>query len=107
MKETNNTRWYNMDFSCTSSLNTKLIKLLTSLLVCCAFLASHNVRAEAGPPSGQGVQPVQYNGNPTCADFYGIPDLEEFKIEPVADGVYSDGELEVAISVQELSLIHI
>ncbi|TMX43690.1 hypothetical protein DA096_19365 [Vibrio rotiferianus] len=102
MKEINNTCWYKMDFNCISSLlNTKLVRLLTWILVCSAFLAPHAVRAEAGPSSGQGVQPVQYNGNPTCADFYGIPDLEEFKIEPVADGVYSDGELEVAISVQE------
>jgi hypothetical protein len=101
MKETNKTHWYSMDFNCTSSLNAKLIKLVTCFFVFSALFAVHNVRADAGAPSGLGVQPTQYNGNPTCADFYGIPDLEEFKIEPVADGTYSDGKLNVTISVQE------
>lgn len=101
MKETNRTCWYDMDFSCISTLSSTVKKSVTWLLVLGAIFAAYSVRGDAGDPTSAGVQPVEYNGNPTCSDFYGLPDLKEFKIEPVADGVYSDGELEVTISVQE------
>ncbi|MDF2154559.1 hypothetical protein [Vibrio sp. CAU 1672] len=101
MKKTNNTCWYSKDFSCTSLFNPNIFKQLAWLLVISVALAIPSVQGAAGEPSDQGVQPIEYDGNPTCSDLLGIPDLKELKVEPVADGIYSDGELEVTVAVQE------
>lgn len=50
-----------------------------------------------GAPSGDGIEPVEYLDNPTCSDFDST--WFELKVEPVADGTYSDGTLEVTINV--------
>ena len=53
----------------------------------------------AGPPSGDGVQPVFTVDNPTCADL--DPGTTELKVEPVADGTFTDGFLIVTIDVRD------
>lgn len=45
------------------------------------------------------VEPVLVAGNPSCADL--VPGTTELKIEPVADGSYSDGTLSVTIDVRD------
>ena len=41
------------------------------------------------------VAPERRDGNPRCAEVQ--PGSTEFKIEPVLDGTYSDGTLEVTL----------
>jgi hypothetical protein len=45
------------------------------------------------------VEPTFVDGNPTCATL--APGTIEFKVEPVVDGVYSDGNLSVTIDVRD------
>ena len=54
---------------------------------------------EAGPPSGDDIQPEFVAGNPSCSSL----DLGDFelKVEPVADGTYSDGTLTVNVDVRD------
>ncbi|MDV6012413.1 choice-of-anchor P family protein [Haloechinothrix sp. LS1_15] len=42
------------------------------------------------------VQPERHSGNQSCSDV--VPASNELKIEPVKDGTYTDGTLEVTIS---------
>jgi len=42
------------------------------------------------------VEPVQHDGNPTCGDFNDA--WTQLKVEPVANGTYTDGTLSVTIS---------
>ncbi len=51
-----------------------------------------------GPPSGDGVQPVFVDGNPTCGTL--DPGTTELKVEPVNSGTYTDGTLTVTIAVR-------
>lgn len=46
------------------------------------------------------VPPQFVQGNQTCSALTGIPGIQEFKIQPVEDGTYSDGLLEVMIDVR-------
>src|SRR4029450_6974984 len=45
------------------------------------------------------VVPTPVTGNTTCADL--VPGTTELKVEPVADGTYSDGTLSVTIDVRD------
>jgi uncharacterized repeat protein (TIGR01451 family) len=45
------------------------------------------------------VDPVEFGGNPTCSTL--APGTIELKVDPVADGTYSDGTLTVTIDVGE------
>jgi hypothetical protein len=45
------------------------------------------------------VAPVQKTGNPTCGTL--APGTIELKVEPVADGTFSDGTLTVTIDVRD------
>lgn len=110
MKATPKTWWHSIGSHCAalSELNPlqdwearKVIKWLAWLLIACAAVGFQTAQSAAGDASGQGVQPMEVDGNPTCSDLLGIPDLQELKVEPVADGTYSDGDLTVMIEVQE------
>lgn len=102
MKATTKAWWHSRELCCTSlSYIGTLFKQLGWLLALSAILGLQNVQAAAGDPSDQGVQPMEFDGNPTCSDLLDIPDLRELRVEPVADGTYSDGTLEVMIAVQE------
>ena len=72
------------------------------LLIAASVVGSAGVvqAQDPGPPSGSGVQPQQVPGNPTCGDL-APPGAEwfELKIEPVADGTFSDGTLSVTLDV--------
>jgi hypothetical protein len=53
---------------------------------------------DPGPPSGNGIPPVWKANNPDCSDL--APEGEtwvELKVDPVADGTYSDGYLSTTI----------
>jgi uncharacterized repeat protein (TIGR01451 family) len=52
--------------------------------------------AAPGPPSGNGIQPVEVPSNPVCP-----AGTIELKVEPVEDGTYSDGTLTVTVTVNE------
>ena len=45
------------------------------------------------------VDPVEFAGNPSCGTL--APGTIELKVEPVADGTYSDGTLTVTIDVRD------
>jgi uncharacterized repeat protein (TIGR01451 family) len=45
------------------------------------------------------VDPVEFAGNPTCGTL--APGTIELKVDPVADGIYSDGTLTVTIDVRD------
>jgi len=48
------------------------------------------------------VNPKSVAGNPTCSQLVtGVAGLKELKVEPVADGTYSDGTLTVTIDVSD------
>lgn len=51
--------------------------------------------------SASHVAPYVKSGNPSCATVEGGAGLTEFRIEPVADGTYSDGTLTVTLAVNE------
>ena len=53
----------------------------------------------AGTPSGDDIQPEFVVGNPSCSSL-GLGDFE-LKVEPVADGTYSDGTLTVNVDVRD------
>jgi hypothetical protein len=53
----------------------------------------------AGPPSGDGVQPLFVPDNPDCDDF-GFS--EELRVNAPSDGTFTDGTLEVEIDVHGL-----
>src|SRR5215204_509927 len=54
---------------------------------------------EAGPPSGDNIQPEFVAGYPSCSSL-GLGDFE-LKVEPVADGTHSDGTLTVNVDVRD------
>lgn len=45
---------------------------------------------DAGPPSNEGVQPVEYDQHPTCEDILGAGAFEfDFQQQPVKDGTFT------------------
>lgn len=86
------------------SLKARLTAARTAAITALAIFMVFNlqlVQAVAGGPSGAGVQPEEKLGNFTCSQLLpGIPGLVELKVEPVADGTFSDGTLEVVIDVR-------
>jgi len=50
------------------------------------------------PATATHVTPETVAGNPTCSDL--VPGTTELKVEPVADGTFSDGTLTVTIDVR-------
>jgi hypothetical protein len=73
--------------------------LITSVVVGQAGVAQAD---DPGPPSGNGTQPEFVDGNPTCLDLFpDDPEMFELKVEPVVDGTYGDGTLEVTIDVHD------
>ncbi len=72
---------------------------LAALAGTAAILVASAGAQVAGPPSGDGVQPVFVAGNPTCGDL--DPNTAELRVEPVADGTYTDGTLIVTIDVRD------
>lgn len=110
MKATSKTWWHSISSHCTTLcehglLNAmearKAFKWLAWLILASALLSFQTVQGAAGDASGEGVQPVEIDGNPTCSDLLGVPDLREYKLEPVVDGTFSDGDLTVMVEVQE------
>jgi hypothetical protein len=55
----------------------------------------------AVPTQASHVEPIFTKGNLTCAQL--VPGTLELRVEPVADGSYSDGTLTVQIDVRETS----
>jgi hypothetical protein len=53
----------------------------------------------ASPATATHVEPVEFPDNPTCSTL--APGTIELKVEPVADGTYSDGTLTVTIDVRD------
>jgi hypothetical protein len=53
----------------------------------------------SGAPSGDGIQPVVQDGNPTCGEL--APGTTEFKVQPVVDGTFTQGPLTVTIDVRD------
>jgi hypothetical protein len=49
------------------------------------------------------VEPIQHDGNPTCAVLLDIPTAHEFKIEPVTAGLHQDpdSDFEVTITLHD------
>ncbi|MGH3033936.1 MAG: DUF7507 domain-containing protein, partial [Gaiellaceae bacterium] len=71
-----------------------LAGLLVALMLAAPAQANH-----PGPPSGDGVQPLFTADNPTCGNL--DPGTLELKVEPVADGIFTDGFLTVTIDVRD------
>src|SRR5215216_4604408 len=69
-----------------------ILSVAAILLVISVIFANTLVRAAS-------VTPVVVPGNPSCQDQF--PGTTELKIEPVADGTYSDGTLTVTIDVRD------
>ena len=70
--------------------------LLAALVVAAPAQAQED---DPGPPSGNGIQPVFVDGNPTCATL--DPDTIELRVDPVEDGTFTDGTLTVTIDVRD------
>jgi uncharacterized repeat protein (TIGR01451 family) len=77
------------------------IAAVVSGLIVALALAAVAQANHPGPPSGDGVQPVFTEGNLNCAGL--DPGKNELRIEPPADGTYSDddGPLTVTIDVRD------
>jgi hypothetical protein len=74
--------------------------LLGSFILAIAAVTLLVVRMVVGTPAlATHVTPVTYPDNPTCGEL--VPDTIEFKIEPVADGTYSNGVLTVTLDVRD------
>lgn len=101
MNAKHNTWWRTIETNCACLIKPSSFKAFFWLIIASLMFGAQSVQSASGDPSEKGVQPVEIEGNPTCSDLIGIPDLREFKIEPVADGAYSDGELDITIAVQE------
>ena len=82
---------------------TTILTLALALALMFGVLAMFGGKAasaqEAGPPSGDDIQPEFVAGNPSCSSL-GLGDFE-LKVEPVADGTYSDGTLTVNVDVRD------
>ncbi|HET9242939.1 MAG TPA: hypothetical protein VFN99_05810 [Gaiella sp.] len=71
-----------------------VLAVLLAALVAAPAQANH-----PGPPSGDGIQPVFTLDNPTCAAL--DPGKLELRVQPVADGTFTDGFLTVTIDVRD------
>jgi uncharacterized repeat protein (TIGR01451 family) len=73
---------------------------LAALLVALMLAAPAQTQAPPGdppgPPSGDGIQPVFVDGNPTCSVL--DPGTLELRVQPVVEGIFSDGFLTVTIT---------
>jgi hypothetical protein len=67
--------------------------IIAALLILTNLVFASNIAQAAS------VQPIFVAGNATCAQL--APGTTELKIEPVADGTYSDGTLTVTIDVRD------
>jgi uncharacterized repeat protein (TIGR01451 family) len=79
----------------------RLIKVGAFVAAVLALVLVTAAQADSpGPPSGDGVQPTLVEGNPTCSTL--DPGTNELRVEPVADGTYTDddGPLSVTIDVR-------
>ncbi len=78
------------------SLGLALGWMVATALTTIALVAPASAIAAAGAASGDGVVPVEEASNPKCPEG-----MIELKVEPVADGEYSDGTLTVVIDVKD------
>jgi hypothetical protein len=73
---------------------------LVALLVALMFVVPAQAQAPPGdppgPPSGDGIQPVFVDGNPTCSVL--DPGTFELRVDPVVEGTFTDGFLTVTIT---------
>ncbi|HJU57155.1 MAG TPA: SpaA isopeptide-forming pilin-related protein [Actinomycetota bacterium] len=66
-----------------------------------AVLASLLSVLAVTPALATHVEPVEFPDNPTCAALPGDDDIIELRVQPVADGTYTDGTLTVTIDVRD------
>src|SRR5688572_17275114 len=78
--------------------NFRLIPFLLTCITITLVLATAQGNAIAAPLANH-VAPVLVSGNPTCSQV--APGTTELRIEPVADGTFSDGTLTVTIDVRD------
>ncbi|MBS3798764.1 hypothetical protein [Pseudoalteromonas sp. BDTF-M6] len=85
--------WGTSWFSC---VTITMKNLFTLFLVIGLALSTQNAFADdpdPGPASDNGVQPVYFPDNPTCADLMSdIPGLLEYRINEVGDGTFEAGD---------------
>jgi uncharacterized Zn-binding protein involved in type VI secretion len=62
------------------------------------LLAGVMIILASSPARGNHVDPVLVRGNPSCANI--VSSWDGLKVEPVADGTYSDGTLTVTVDVR-------
>src|SRR5688500_11819066 len=73
--------------------------LLFVMVVAILGLAASVASAQtAGPPSGDGVQPILVPGNQNCAELNG--NFQELRINNPTDGTFTNGTLSVTIDVR-------
>lgn len=68
------------------------------MLIMIAASATQPAVAAAGAPSGAGVQPQEFSGNPSCQQFY--PGSVELRAGSPTSQTYSDGALSVAVTTR-------
>lgn len=87
----------------TTTAGAVAVALLLALAVPASANHTGNLQDHAGPPSEKGVEPFVVEGNPTCADLGdvdgGYTFEDEFKLEPVADGTYTDPETGFTVTI--------
>src|SRR5687767_13626998 len=76
-----------------SAQNRRPILSIVAIVTILSLILAANLAQAAS------VTPVVVPGNPSCQDQF--PGTTEFKIEPVADGTYTDGTLTVTIDVRD------
>jgi hypothetical protein len=88
-----------------AKLRRPLVGALAVAVATSGLMASGITTALAAPggPSGDGIQPAEFSGNLSCAQLNG-DGVRELKVEPVADGTYTDGTLSVTIDVRNTNL---
>lgn len=75
-----------------SRASKKRLSIFVTVLTLIGLLGAYWMAPAAAAPgaaSGNGVQPTEHSGNPTCSAFFDASEfLFEFKLEPVADGTF-------------------
>jgi LPXTG-motif cell wall-anchored protein len=87
----------------TATVSRRTVRALVAAGVACLISGLTVAFATLLPSaSATHVTPVQFSDNPTCADLApeGVT-WTELKVEPVADGTFSDGTLTVTVDVQD------
>ena len=69
---------------------------LAALLLAFTLAAPAQAQDDPGPPSGDGIEPVFVDGNPTCSVL--DPGTFELRVDPVVEGTFTDGFLTVTIT---------